>query len=167
MWYVIQTTKGREKKVMPEIRQHVAEPDEPVFVMEYEKMYRHHGEWTPDRVNLFAGYIFVDTKRPEAFDIRLRSKYHPLKLMTVDDVITPIRPEEQSFLMELGGEEHIVRYSEGFKENDRIIIESGPLKGHEGEIEKIDRHNREGVIRLKMFGRELMVTLGLGIVKVI
>ena len=106
-------------------------------------------------------------ERPEAFDIRLRKEYHPLKLMMVDDVITPIRPGEQRFLMELGGEEHIVRYSEGFRENDRIIIESGPLKGHEGEIQKIDRHNREATIKLKMFGRESMVKLGLGIVKVI
>ena len=167
MWYVIQTLKGRERKILEEIKEYIAEEDEEVFILENEKMFKHHGKWEPDRVPLFAGYIFADTDEPEEFDKRLYEKYRYIRLMTVGDVITPIRPEEELFLRRLGGDSHIVQYSEGFKVGDKIIIEDGPLKGLEGSILRFDRHNREATIKLTMFGKETTTTLGLGVVKVI
>ncbi len=164
-WYVVHTMKGQETKYLDGIREYVTDEADEAFMMINEKQYKHQGRWEAERENLFPGYLFVATDQPEDFDRRLRKKYHPLKLLTFDDEIKAIRPEEQAFLRRLGGEDHIVRYSEGFKDGDQIVVESGSLKGLSGEIRKVDRHNRQAVITVSLFGRETNVTLGLGIVK--
>ena len=165
MWYVVQTLKGQEEKILDGIYRFVINSDEEAFIMLNEKMYKHHGKWETDRENLFPGYLFVITGEPAGFDQRLRKKYPLRKLLRVDGKITPIRTSEEEFLKTLGGESHIIRYSEGFRDGDKIVVESGALKGLSGKIKKLDRHNRQAVIALSLFGRETDVTLGLGIVK--
>lgn len=164
-WYVVQTLKGRENKALSEIREHAIESDEQAFIMENEKLYKHQGKWHGELENLFPGYLFVVTGKPEEFDKRLRKADGLLKVMRVDDVIKPIELDEEDFLMRLGGENHVVKYSEGFQIGDRIVIENGSLKGFEGNIRKKDRHNRQAKIAVSMFGRETEVTVSLGIVK--
>jgi len=165
MWYVIQTMKGLENKVADEVRRNVADNGERVFVLEYEREYRIKGEWIIDRKPFFPGYIFVDMEESKAvlFDRRLRKNKH--KLMEVDDVITAIRPEEQRYLMQLGGADHVVRHSEGFRVDDYIVITSGPFKGYNGEIRKLDRHHRKAVIAMPLLGRDMEVEIDLEIIE--
>lgn len=165
MWYVVQTLKGKERKIAEAIRFRVAKDKEEIILMESEKMFRIKGEWIKDRKPLFPGYLFIVTDEPEDFDLRLRKKLHPQKLLEFDEVITPIRPEEEEYLKILGGEEHIVRYSEGYRDGDRIEITSGAFAGYTGEIKKLDRHNRQAKITLTLFGQPTDVEIGLGIVK--
>ena len=167
MWYVIQTLKGREKKVADEVIKDVVRTDENVFVFENEMEYKVGGEWIKDTNPFFPGYIFVEMNedRSEDFDYRLRKKKHPLKLMGVDDKITPIRPEEEDYLKKLGGEQHIIRYSEGFRVDDMVEIISGSFKGWTGEIRKLSRHKRRARIYMPLMGLEVEVDIGLGIIK--
>ncbi len=165
MWYVIQTFKGKEEKVLLDIRRRVTEDGEEVFIIENEKMFKHHGKWEPDRQNLLPGYLFVETKRPNEFNRELRKLDRLSRLLRVDGKITPIHPEEEEFLRMIGGIDHVIHYSEGIMEGDRVIVESGALKGLEGMIKKKDRHNRQAVIGITLMGREIDVTLGLGIVR--
>ena len=166
MWYVVQTIKGKEQKVLDEILEHdVTQEGEEAFILYNEKMYKHQGKWHAEHKNLFAGYLFVDTDEPKEFDKRLHKQNRTIKLLRVNDVITPIYENEMERLLLLGGEDHIVRYSEGFRNGDEVNITSGALKGFDGKIKRLDRHNRQAVITLSLFGRETDVTLGLGIVK--
>lgn len=165
MWYVVQTLKGREGKVLDEILQYVTQESENAFIIENEKMYKHQGEWHAERENLFAGYLFIDTGQPEEFNKRLQKQDRTLKLLSVDGRITPIREDEEKRLLLLGGEDHVVKYSEGFKDGDVVRITSGALKGFDGEIKRMDRHNRRVQVMIPLFGRDTPITLGLGIVK--
>ena len=165
MWYVIHTQKGRENRVAREIRDDVTRDDESVFIFENEMQYKVKGEWIKDRKPFFPGYIFVEIEkdRAEDFDKRLRKKKS--KLITVDGVITPIMPEERDYLMRLGGEEHIIHHSEGFRVDDMVEITSGSFKGYKGEIRKLDRHNRRARVCMYLMGQEFEVEIGLEIVK--
>ena len=165
MWYVIQTLKGQENKVAAEVIRDVADDGEDVFVLKYEKEYRIKGNWIKDLNPFFPGYIFVDMEESRAafFGQRLRKIRH--KLLDVDGVITAIRPEEQDYLMRLGGEEHIVRHSEGFRVDDYIVITSGPFKGYNGEIRKLDRHHRKATILIPLSGQDTEVEINLEIVE--
>ena len=165
MWYVIQTLKGQESKVANEVRRDVADDGEKVFVLEYEREYRIKGVWIKDRKPFFPGYIFVDIEETEAelFDRRLRKNKH--KLMEVDGVVTAIRPEEQDYLTKIGGKDHIIRHSEGFRIDDYVMITSGPFKGYNGEIRKLDRHHRSAVICTALLGRDMEVKIDLEIVE--
>lgn len=165
MWYVIQSLKGQEYKVASQVVDEVAKEGENVFVFEYEKEYRIKGEWITARKPFFPGYIFVDLEEsaPELFDRRLRKKRH--KLMEVDGVITPIRLEEEQYLLMLGGEEHVIRHSEGFRVEDYVVITSGPFKGYNGEIRRLDRHHRQAMICVSLLDREMEVEIDLEILE--
>jgi transcriptional antiterminator NusG len=54
--------------------------------------------------------------------------------------------------------------SKGIIEGDHIIVESGPLKGYEGFIKKIDRHKRIAFIDVELFNTVTTVKVGLEIV---
>ena len=55
--------------------------------------------------------------------------------------------------------------SEGIIVGDKVTILSGPLKGMESTIQKIDRHKRKAWLNLEMFGRMQLVEVGVEIVK--
>ena len=65
----------------------------------------------------------------------------------------------------LGGEEHIIRNSSGFRVDDMVEITSGSFKGWKGEIKKINRHKRRATITVPMMGKDVEVNIGLEIVK--
>ncbi len=165
MWYIVQTLKGKEITSAERMIRDVRKPGEEAFVMENERMYKVKGEWITDRRPMFPGYVFIQTAEPLDFDLRLRKKLHPLKLLRVDDAITPIYPEEEQYLRRIGGREHIASYSEGFCIGDEIVIESGAFKGFDGEVRKLDRHKRLAVIGIPLMGKLVDVTIGLGIIK--
>ncbi len=165
MWYVIQTLKGQEEKHKNYICRDIAALGEEVFIMENELPYRIKGEWIKDKKPLFPGYIFVETGEPEDFNKRLRKGHVKLKLIETDGVITPILPEEEEYLRTLGGDDHTVRYSEGYRIGDKVEIISGAFTGYTGEIKKLDRHNRRAKLLLSLMGRDVEVEIGLGILK--
>ena len=165
MWYVVQTLKGQENKIADEIRRDVADDCESVFIFENEMEYKIKGKWIKDRKPFFPGYIFVemDEESAEDFNRRLRKKNR--KLLDVDGMITPIEEHEETYLKRLGGDEHIIRYSEGFRVDDRVVITSGAFKGYSGEIRKLDRHNRRARVNVPLLGYDIEVEIGLGIVE--
>ena len=72
---------------------------------------------------------------------------------------------EIEFLQQFGKEDQIVEMSKGIIENDRVIITSGPLKGNEALIKKIDRHKRRAYLEIEMFGRKVETQVGLEVVE--
>ena len=54
--------------------------------------------------------------------------------------------------------------SEGLIEGDCVTVISGPLKGREASIVRIDRHKRLAWVDVSMFGRHKMIRVGLEIV---
>ena len=163
MWYVIQTLKGQEYRVADYIRD-IAKDGENIFVFENEMEYRIKGEWIRDRKPFFPGYIFVEMEKGQAEDFNKRLYKKKRKLLSVDGDITPIKEEEEDYLRKLGGDEHIIHYSEGFRVDDMVVITSGAFKGYTGEISKLDRHNRRARIKVSLLGRDTEVEIGLEIV---
>ena len=78
--------------------------------------------------------------------------------------IVPLTEEERRFLLDFGGEEQVVSLSEGIIENSVTKILSGPLKGKEALIRKIDRHKRKTWLEIEMFARKQEIQVGLEIV---
>ncbi len=84
MWYVVQTLKGQEEKILGGIHQYVKDDTEDAFILWNEKIFKHQGKWEADRENLFPGYLFIVTNKPEEFDKRLRKKHPSRKLIRMD-----------------------------------------------------------------------------------
>ena len=87
------------------------------------------------------------------------------KLIGTGDEIVPLTEDEVTFLREFGKEEQVVGVSKGIIVDDKVIIQTGPLKGNEGLIKKIDRHKRKAWLELELFGRTVETQVGLEIVE--
>lgn len=165
MWYVLQVRTGQETDIIVQCRSRILQENEDVFTMFGEKKCRLRGKWETKRYLLFPGYIFIDTTDIESFRIRLQEIKTMTKVLRIGEDVVPIWPEEEEFLKQLGGEDHIAGYSEGYLEGERLIVMEGALKGYDGTVKRIDRHHRLVTIEVPLLGRIVEVQLGLGVVK--
>lgn len=165
MWYVIQVYTGKELEIAKQCRERVADEGEDVFVPLAERWTKIRGERTLITSRLFPGYVFIETEKIEDFYKRLNRIYAMTKVLRTGDEMTPIQKEEEEYLRRLGGDEHVVKYSEGYIEGDKLVVTSGPLKDFEGRIKKILRHKRLVVMEIPLLGHTVEVTLGLGVVE--
>ena len=165
MWYVIQVYTGKELEIAKQCRERVADEGEDVFVPLAERWTKIRGERTLITSRLFPGYVFIETEKIEDFYKRLNRIYAMTKVLRTGDEMTPIQKEEEEYLRRLGGDEHVVKYSEGYIEGDKLVVTSGALKDFEGKVKKILRHKRLVVMEFSLLGQTVEVTLGLGVIK--
>lgn len=165
MWYVIQVYTGRELEIAQQCRDRVIEDGEDVFVPLAERWTKVRGERTLITSRLFPGYVFIETERIEDFHKRLNRVYAMTKVLRTGEEMTPIQKEEEEYLRRLGGEDHVVKYSEGYMEGDKLVVTFGPLKDFAGKVKKVLRHKRLVVMEVPLLGRTVEVTLGMGVVE--
>ncbi|MCR5323926.1 MAG: antiterminator LoaP [Lachnospiraceae bacterium] len=164
MWYVMQTQTGKEAEMAQKCMSMIAKNGENVFVMYGERMFKYLGNWEKRMQALFRGYVFIDTDDIEDFRIRTFSLPNSVKILKSGDEMWPIHADEEDFLKMIGGEDHIVRMSEGYAFGDKLSVTSGSMVGMEGRVRSIDRHNRTATLFVRVAGRELEVKVGLEIV---
>ncbi len=118
--------------------------------------------------NPLPGYVFLITQNLEKLVESLKKVIGMTKLIGTGDEIVPLSEAEISLITKLGGKssssESIVKISQGIIEGDQVHILSGPLKGLEGAIRKIDRHKRIAYLSVDMFNRTVDMKVGLEIV---
>lgn len=166
MWYVLQVRTGTESEIQTQCQSLISDSVlEQCFIPTYEEKRKIRGEWKLVQRTLFPGYLFVGTGQPEELYKSLHRVIGMTKMLRTGDTIVPLTKEEGRFLQEFGGIEQVVVMSEGVIEGDEVRVHSGPLKGREGLIRKIDRHKRVAWLELPMFGRIQQVRVGLEIVE--
>lgn len=166
MWYVVQVRSGTEHNIRIQCNKKI--PDtimERCFIPYYEEKKKQNGTWNTLQKVLFPGYIFMITEDVEKLFFHLKTIEGMTKLIGTGQDIIPLKEEEITFLKRFGGEEQIVSMSEGIIEGTQVTIISGPLKGMEGLIQKIDRHKRKAWLELEMFGKMQQVEVGLEITR--
>ena len=133
--------------------------------MQGERMFKTSQGMEKRLYGLFKSYIFVETEDIDDFWMRLRDMKMRTKVLTTGDIMTPIHPEEERFLRNLGGDDHIVRFSEGYMAGEKLVVTEGAMKGCEGRVKWIDRHRRYAVISVQLLGQIVDVKLGLEVLK--
>ena len=166
MWYAIQVRTGNEENIRQQCEKLIeSEILERCFIPYYEQMKRYQGRWHRERKILFPGYVFLVSDEKEKLPFALRRVIGLTKLIKADDEIIPLTEDEVDFLLEFGKDEQVVEMSKGIIVDDKVIIQSGPLKGNEGLIRKIDRHKRKAWLEVNMLGRVVEAQVGLEIVE--
>lgn len=165
MWYVIQVRTGTEEEIQRQCETIIDKSIlEKSFIPKYEQERKYQGEWHTELKILFPGYVFLISGEKEKLFFELKRIIGLTKLLGTGETIVSLTDEEVNFLLRLGGEEQTVEMSEGIIENDRVVVLSGPLKGNEGLIRKIDRHKRKAWLEIEMFGRTVEMQVGLEVV---
>lgn len=165
MWYVVQVQTGMEERICAQCSRKIPGAVlEQCFIPRYEVKKHIQGVWKTQKQTLFPGYVFVVTSDIVALYAELKTIIGMTKLIGTGMEIVPISENEKEFLLGFGGEEQVVQMSEGIIIGSQVVIHSGPLKGKEGYIRKIDRHKRKAWLELPLLGGMQKVQVGLEIV---
>lgn len=163
--YVLYTGAGNEDKIIFQCRKAIIEGKEDVFcpIVEREKSFR--GVEKTVWLNLYKGYVFVETDQPEDFFLRLRAGmgkviFGYIQMLRDNEYILPLYPDEEATLRELMDAKHRVMMSYGYRIGDQAVITSGPLKDFKGKVVKYNIHRKFAVIETRILGEVRRVVVG-------
>ena len=133
--YVVQVAGGQETKATDMIAGIAQGIVQDCFAPRREVMRRIDGVWQRKCEKLFPGYVFVQTDDPAEVQ-RLLSFVPTFTRMlgSAGDTFLPLTLDEVTWInVHTNAETHVVEMSEGFIDGDRVVVTSGPLKGHEAK----------------------------------
>ena len=163
MWYVVWTSTGSEERVAKAVKEMSCQNR--CFVPKRIVQVKRKGEWQYTEKDMFPGYFFVDTDDIEEFSQQLHKVEGFATVLTIDKKFYPLTGKDDTLTEDLYNNNGIFDVSKGIIEADTIIVTSGPLKGQEGLIKKIDRHKRLAYLEFDMFDQIVRGTVGLEIVE--
>lgn len=156
IWYLLKCPEGDETDYMNRCPEIMA-PDEmeEILCFQYQRMMRYGGTWHLERRMVLPGYIFVVStnvleNRKRQGNFKRKSKIS-------------VTPCETPYLKVLCDKGSLIEMSRGFIKNGTAVVTSGPLKGRESLIRKIDRHKRTAEIEIPFEGGRRRITVGLEI----
>lgn len=150
IWYALKCPEGRENDYTERYRKMTYSGGlHEVICFEYQRMIRYGGKWHLEKRKLLPGWIFLSGTKA----IESKGK---------EGILSPI-PCEASYLKELCQEESLIGMSKGVIRDGKAIVLSGPLKGRESLIRRIDRHKRTAEIEIPLIRKGIRVTVGLEI----
>ena len=123
---------------------------------------RRGGQWKDSLAPVFPGYLFLQTEEvgPTLFSTLKRVPGF-IRFLLSNDTITPLGRKDQEMLSHfLSFGEIVDRSLAYFDENRRIRILSGPLKGLEGRIVKVDRRKGRAKVKLEMYEDSFVIDFG-------
>lgn len=112
---------------------------------------------------MLPGYVFFRADESADGYRILRSIDSAIRLLTYGSHWA-LRGDDLTFAKWVFGHDGTLGLSKAYMAGDRVVIESGPLKELEGVIQKVDRHNRNGLVRIEFAGRQINVWLAFELV---
>lgn len=127
-----------------------------------ELIIRKKGKKHKESKAMFPGYLFLETEEINGELLSLLKSIPGFyQVLPSNKHMEPIPPHDLEFLNTLFNKNYIAALSRAsFDENNRIQIISGPLKGKEGMIVKVDRRKGRAKIIVNAFDKEHFVDLG-------
>ncbi len=179
-WYVFYVRTNSENRVIRELTRFIDMHDfggyefEP-FCPESEIYFRGNKLRQQGRAYrrrpLFPGYVFIETTMPSrefltGFGAYIYSSHDVIRLLKCgngDNIALPL--DERRRMEYLLKGKRCVERSVGYIAGDKICVTDGPLRGSEGMITYINRHNRYADIQVDMFGGKIKARVALEIVE--
>lgn len=123
---------------------------------------RRKGVERPSLAPIFPGYVFYEAEEVHpGIYWALRELSGFIRFLRNDGNLEALTGEDRELLV------HFLSYGEivdkslvSFDENNRIRVKSGPMKGLEGKIVKVDKRKRRAKIRLSMYSDRFLVDFG-------
>lgn len=156
-WFVFYVQTGREQAACTLLNKILKEDESRAFIPQVEYVFKNSKFLRKELKPMFPGYVFTDSVLEEktfvskAYSISrlstciFRLLGNNLEYMKIDE-------DEKKFLTSFYNSNYIAEESKGFIVGDKTIIASGPLKGKENIIKKIDRHKRRAEIEMTCLG---------------
>ena len=125
-----------------------------VWIPQRQEIRKINGVKQPVIVKMFPGIVMLDTDVPEEFVETIRHSLTFNDLFLLDKRYISLAEDEAKTVRGFIGEDGIADMSEGVISDGKLIVNEGPLKGHESEITRVDRHKRKAWIKTdSLFGK--------------
>ena len=109
----------------------------------------------------FPKYFFVVTDQIEQLYKLFQKAPKPIEILGTGDTPVELSNDEIHLLNKLMNHRHEIEMSTGRICDGHLEVSSGPLRGMEDMVRKIDRHKRMAIIRTQMLQREMEMQVGL------
>ena len=165
MWYAIWVTTGQEETMQRVLSQNLpTESNSSCFAPTKVEKRKVRGDMEEVEKALFPGYIFLESDAP--METYLDLKTIPLfkVMLKSGDDFAPLAPAEEAILKQLLGEDKRVDVSIGTMEEGKLKILSGPIKGMEKYIIRVDKHKRKAFLQMQMLGKVVEYNVALELV---
>lgn len=161
MIYTIQIHAGNEKKMLDLCKSILpADIFKECFYLKQERLRKKNGKREIVTLPLFSGYLFVETDEIQEVIRYLHKVPEFTKLLGVGNEVIALSEEDVNFLKQ-GKEDHIFKMNKGRLVDGYVQIEEGAFEGFYGKLERLDRHNSYGIMRMNLFGREMNIEIGI------
>ncbi len=160
-FFALQIQTGREKEFLTIAKKLLKEESDNFIWLRRTLRIRKGGKWKETTSSLFPGYIFL---KRETVDREIYNKIKKIKgfirfLKNNQDIQPLNRKDEEIILHFLKFGDNIERSLVTFDENQRIQVVSGPLKGIEGLIVKVNKRKGRAKVRLDIGDNAFLVDL--------
>jgi transcriptional antiterminator NusG len=162
IWYLLKCPKDHETEYTEKYLNSARSSEwTEVVCFRYQRLMRYGGRWHLEKKLLLPGYIFLsrsDMTKTEELNRQTGRGMDgnvPISLSLI--------PCEIPYARMLCQDGNLVPMSRGVIRNGKPAVLSGPLKGRENLIRKIDRHKRTARIEIPLGGEQKQITVGLEI----
>lgn len=125
---------------------------------------KYEGQWRIVGEDLFPGYVFIETDRPEAVHRELKRVSGPRLLFSDDTYVTTLEPKESDFMKTIASKDGVIPISNvRVKDDGTVEYLSGPLVHVKDRIKKINLHKRVAEVEASLLGRRQTLYLGIEI----
>lgn len=162
-YFAVQINTTKEENYITKIKKYLEHrPEEQHFYFPKRKLsIRKQGKTTDSIMPIFPGYIFLETESvdTELFGI-MRTTAGFTRFLKSNKDITPLTGKDLAVLQHFLQFGSVAESSKVyFDENHKIIVKSGPLKGLEGLIVKVDKRKHRAKVRIEFAEQSIMLDL--------
>jgi transcriptional antiterminator NusG len=168
-WFVFYVQTGEEQIACDLLNKLLIKEESISFIPKIKFIYKNSKFIRKELKPMFPGYVFTDSDLDErifvakAYELARFSK-SIFRLLGNEGIDYMKVPEaEKNYLLGFYDELYVADESKGFIAGDKLIVTSGPLKGRESIIKRIDRHKKRAEIELSCFGAIKRISVALEI----
>jgi len=164
-WYALCVRSGYEDLVESLILRDLNETLVSVLVPKKTVPEKRKGHFKWVTRKLLPGYILINTSMDAKMYYKLKeipNCYNFLNKFQDDDDIyfLEIPDQEITPIIQLLNDRGTIECSEAYFEGSKVIVKSGPLKGREGIIRRIDKRKKRAKLLLNFLGDTKMIDVG-------
>jgi transcriptional antiterminator NusG len=161
-FFVIQVRTGKERQYINQAGKVLQPPSEMLLWPRRALRIRRKGEWKDSVAAIFPGYLFLQAESVEPVLYGALKRISGfLRFLKDNQHIEPLNARDREILMHFLSYGEVVQRSKVyFDRNNRIRVISGPLRGMEGRVVKVDRRKGRARIRLELYEDSFLIDFG-------
>jgi transcription antitermination factor NusG/acyl carrier protein len=177
-WYAIFVVNGKEEEVKRLIYERLGRSTVELCVPKRKVPEKRNGIFYDSIRIVFPSYVFIHTTMCNDVYYKIRQIPNVIALLNFrnkkdilhsafneEDNYRDISDREMEFILRILNDEEIIEYSYILLRNEKVAVISGPLKGLEGRIKKIDKHKKRAKLQLDFLGGEKLIDIGVEFIR--